>query len=79
MQHSIPKLPLLLGLVLIVAWSGGAQAEFVLFEDYEGLTLGPIDDQGGWQAWHDTSLVTVDPDLASNQVLAGNDRLHRPL
>jgi len=56
---------LLAGLAL-----GTAQADFVLIEDFEDLVAGPIDEQHGWFAAADTSVVTDDPANADNQVLA---------
>jgi len=57
-----------------------ACADFVLVEDFDDLLAGPIDDQGGWQAENDTSVVTTDPADADNLVLAvttDSTHLHR--
>lgn len=58
-----------------------AQADFVLVENFEGLVLGPIDEQNQWNAAHDTSVVTLDPSGGTNQVLAvttDSTHLYRP-
>ena len=47
-----------------------ASADFIPVETFDALTLGPIDDQNGWNARHDTSIVTLDPAGGSNQALA---------
>ena len=57
-----------LGVFLAVL--GPARAELVLFEDFAALVPGPIDDQGGWQARHDTSVVTLDPANPDNQLMS---------
>jgi hypothetical protein len=48
---------------------GAAHAAFLPIDDFEGLQLGPIDDQNGWQALADNSAVVLDPDDPANQVL----------
>lgn len=50
--------------------SGDARAVFVPIEDFEGLTLGPVDDQNGWFADDATSEVAADPDDSNNQLLS---------
>ncbi len=58
------------------------QAEFVWVEDFDALIPGPIDDQAGWTAADDTSVVTADPVNPDNQVLAVTTEstlLRRPL
>ena len=58
-----------------------ARADFVLVENFEGLVLGPIDEQNQWNAAHDTSVVTLDPSGGTNQVLAvttDSTHLYRP-
>jgi hypothetical protein len=57
-----------------------ACADFVLVEDFDDLLAGPIDDQGGWYAQNDTSVVTADPADEENLVLAvttDSTHLHR--
>jgi len=70
MPRPLRILSALLSLALIGLWSGTSRADFVLFEDFDALTLGPIDEQDGWNARSDTSAVTLDPEPGSNQVLA---------
>lgn len=58
------------------------RAEFTWVEDFDALIPGPIDDQAGWYAVDDTSLVTTDPIDPANQVLAvttNSTFLRRPL
>jgi hypothetical protein len=71
-----------LGLAVLLACLSfeAAYSDFVLVEDFEGLIPGPIDDQHGWFAAHDTSVVTDDPAGGDNQVLAvttDSTRLYR--
>jgi hypothetical protein len=59
---------------------GAAHAEFVLVEDFDGLMLGPIDEQNGWQAADSSSAVVIDPAGGPNQVLSvttSSTRLYR--
>ena len=68
-------------LVLLAISSQVALADFVLVEDFEGLVLGPIDEQNQWIAENDTSVVTLDPSGGTNQVLAvttDSTHLYRP-
>jgi hypothetical protein len=68
-------------LVLLCMPFQAAQADFVLVENFEGLVLGPIDEQNQWTAEHDTSVVTLDPSGGTNQVLAvttDSTHLYRP-
>lgn len=48
-----------------------ASAEYVPIDNFEALSLGPINDQNGWSAQSGTE-VTIDPVDESNQVLAVN-------
>ncbi|HUU97116.1 MAG TPA: hypothetical protein VM487_15365 [Phycisphaerae bacterium] len=70
MKCTSVKLCAVLALVVVGVSFEAARADFVLVEDFEGLALGPIDDQGGWVAENDTSVVTLDPADETNQVLA---------
>jgi len=58
----------LLGLALGLG-SGVAQAEFVVVEDFEGLTLGSIGGQNGWVASGLGGVVVTLPGQGDNQVL----------
>jgi len=57
-------------LAALLLVTGSAPAEFGLVTDFDDLVPGPIDDQDGWVAQHDTSVVTADPVDPDNQVLA---------
>lgn len=63
--HRMGLFFLLFGILL----SGAAQAEFVVVEDFELLTLGSIGGQGTWNAASST-VVTEDPADSGNQILA---------
>jgi hypothetical protein len=57
-----------------------AKASFITIETFEGLALGPIDDQNGWVAASETSTVASDPAGGDNQVLSvitESTRLHK--
>jgi hypothetical protein len=70
MEGTSAKLCAVVALVVVSVSLGTARADFVLVEDFEDLVLGPIDDQGGWHAADDTSVVALDPADEANQVLA---------
>ena len=57
-------------LVLMSLGASPARAEFILVTDFDNLVPGPIDDQDGWVAQHQTSIVTADPADPGNLVLA---------
>lgn len=57
-----------------------AESSFALIEDFESLTPGDVDLQGGWDVGSGTIEVRVDPGEPSNQVLAvttDSARAHR--
>ena len=56
--------------VLIPLGARHAHAGFILVTDFDGLIEGPIHQQDGWVAQHDTSIVTTDPVDTDNLVLA---------
>ena len=70
MKRTSAKLCAVVALLTACVPFGAARADFVLVEDFEGLTLGPIDGQNDWTAENDTSVVTLDPADDTNQVLA---------
>ncbi|MEZ4649437.1 MAG: T9SS type A sorting domain-containing protein [Candidatus Eisenbacteria bacterium] len=84
-SHSSARLlltPLFALSLLLAAPANDARAEFTLVEDFENLSLGPIDEQGGWQATSSTSVVALDPIWDVNQVLSittDSSNLHREL
>ena len=49
--------------------TGIVRGEFILVEDFEGLELGPIDGQNGWNASSTTTQVVTLPGEGVNQVL----------
>lgn len=59
-----------LAAILVCISMSPGWASFTLVEDFEGLNLGPVDDQGLWTAEDTTSVVALDPALLTNQVLA---------
>lgn len=61
---------LIMALTMMANFVSLAFADFLPVDDFDTLTLGPIDDQDGWNALHDTSIVTFDPAGGANQVLA---------
>jgi hypothetical protein len=63
---------LIFGAVLLGAATaavGAAQATYIMIDDFDDLTLGPINGQNAWHAPDADSAVTPDPDDADNQVL----------
>jgi len=70
MKCTSVKLCAVAALVVVCVTLGTARADFELVEDFEDLVLGPIDDQGGWYAADDTSVVALDPADEANQALA---------
>ncbi len=70
MQHRSRRVWLGIAAVSAAMFTSMAGGDFLLIEDFDDLLLAPIDEQGGWQAQHDTSVVVVDPDQPTNQVLA---------
>ena len=67
-------------LMIVLLPARNSQGEFILIEDFDDLVVGPIDDQGGWYAQNDTSVVTADPADEENLVLAvttDSTHLHR--
>jgi hypothetical protein len=80
MERSILGLSIAASLLAFFSMTGDTCADFVLIEDFDDLLPGPIDDQGGWYAQNDTSIVTTDPADAGNLVLAvttDSTHLHR--
>lgn len=55
---------------LLTLGTNQAHAGFNLVTDFDNLLPGPIDDQDGWVAQNDTSIVTDDPMDPANLVLA---------
>jgi hypothetical protein len=55
---------------VMLAATTTASAEYVLFEDFDPLLIGNVDDQNGWQAAGTASQVVLDPANGLNQVLA---------
>ena len=70
MSRSHRNLTPVLVLPAILILTPLAMAEFIPVDTFETLPLGPIDDLNGWQARHDTSVVCLDPEDETNQVLA---------
>jgi len=73
---------LLLTPVVVLLLVSPASADFVLIENFEGLELGPVDQQNGWMAISDSSAVTTDPAGSPNQVLSvitESTNLHKEL
>lgn len=60
----------LVAIILIGLHLTLARAEFIAVDDFEGLLLGPIDDQGAWTAEDTSSVVAPDPGGSANQVLS---------
>lgn len=54
----------------LLGLTASALAGFARIEDFDDLVLGPIHDQNGWYARHDTSVVALDPAGGTNQVLS---------
>ncbi|MCB9849311.1 MAG: hypothetical protein H6817_01250 [Phycisphaerales bacterium] len=68
-KHAV-RFQLILAIILLLAVPRDAFAEFELVDDFESATIGPVDDQSGWIAADDTSVVVADPANPDNQVLA---------
>ena len=73
---------LIVALACLSCGTQQAGAVFVLIDDFEDYTPGPIDDQGDWFAASTASIVTADPADEFDQVLAvatDSTRLYRDL
>lgn len=57
-------------LVAMARWHAPAGAAYLMVEDFEGLSPGPIGGQETWYSTAGSGSVVADPDDAANQVLA---------